>query len=239
MEESIFERYRDREEHTAILAQDAMDVEVALDEEEENHDPSQICWRNLCDDDDRLKVITGLNCEKFLEIYELVEDALPVKTGRGRRSKVSKHDRLLMTLCYLKHYETLDKMKETFQISKSHLHNILESTIEIISPLLYAHFVEEAEAAVPEEDDDFPDARYVMDVTFQPIWTPLGTYEERKRFYSGKHKQYGLKSQCIHGRSGKLVHCMSGIPGSVHDLTIARNSIDQVPHIEDSSSIDE
>jgi hypothetical protein len=47
MEETIFERYREREEHTAILAQDAMDVEVALDEEEENHDPSQISWRNL------------------------------------------------------------------------------------------------------------------------------------------------------------------------------------------------
>lgn len=102
--------------------------------------------------------------------------------------------------------------------------------MRIISPLLYAHFVENAEARIPAEEDDFPEARYVMDVTFQPIWTPLGTYEERKRYYSGKHKQYGLKSQCIHDRTGKLVHCISGIPRSVHDLTIARDSIEMVYH---------
>lgn len=84
--------------------------------------------------------------------------------------------------------------------------------MSIIYPLLYSHFVENTEASVPDADDDFPDACYVMDVTFQSIWTPLGTFEERKRFYSGKHKQYGLKSQCIHDRTGKLVHCISGIP---------------------------
>lgn len=53
--------------------------------------------RSLCDDDGRLKVITCFDCEKFLEIYELVADELPVKRDRGKRSKVGKHDRLLMT----------------------------------------------------------------------------------------------------------------------------------------------
>ena len=89
-----------------------------------------------------------------------------------------------MTLCYLKHYETLDKMKEMFRISKTHLHRILETTIAAITPLLYQQLVEDVEARLPEEYDDFPRGRYVMDVTFQPIWTPLGTYEERKRYYS-------------------------------------------------------
>lgn len=67
-----------------------------------------------------------------------------------------------------------------------------------------------------------------MDVTFQPIWTPLGTYEERKRYFSGKHKQYGFKTQCIHDRTGRVVHVISGVVGSVHDLTIARQSIENV-----------
>lgn len=38
-----------------------------------------------------------------------------------------------MVLCYLKHYETLDKMKETFRISKAYLHTILPKTIEVIT----------------------------------------------------------------------------------------------------------
>lgn len=96
-----------------VLADEAIDQEMELDEEEENHDPSQVCWRNLCDDDDRTKVITGFNCEQFLDLFEVVSDVLPVTTGRGLRTKISDHDKLLMTLCYLKHYETVDKMKET------------------------------------------------------------------------------------------------------------------------------
>lgn len=41
----LFAIFSDREEHTAILAKEAMQVEAALDEEEENHDPSQISLR--------------------------------------------------------------------------------------------------------------------------------------------------------------------------------------------------
>ena len=76
---------------------------MALDEEEEDHDPSQVCWRNLCDSDARMKVITGFESEAFLELFEVVEEVLPVVTGRGPRAKISNHDKLLMTLCYLKH----------------------------------------------------------------------------------------------------------------------------------------
>lgn len=61
-----------------------------------------------------------------------------------------------------------------------------------------------------------------MDTTIQEIWTPLGTYEERKRFYSGKHKLYRLKTQTLHLRNGLLVACWPGVSGAVHDLTIAR-----------------
>lgn len=228
MDDAIFDRYREREEHTAVMAEAVIDDEMQIDEEEENHDPSQVCWHNLCDDDDRTKVITGFTCEQFLELYEIVAEELPVTTGRGLRTKISDHDKLLMTLCYLKHYETIDKMKETFRISKTHLLRVLDATIAIISPLLYQQFVVDVEPSMSDEDDEFPTARYVMDVTFQSIWTPLGTYNERKRYFSGKHKQYGLKSQCLHDRTGRVVHVVSGVSGSVHDLTIARQTIDEV-----------
>jgi len=235
MNEAMFDRYEAREAHTIVLAAEVLEDEMALDDEEENVDPALVCTHNLCDNETRMKIITGLAPEQFLDVYAVVVDTLPVVTGRGPRSKVGGRDRLLMVLCYLKHYETLDKMKETFHISRSHLHRILETTIAAITPVLYQRFVTEVEAALPDEFDDFPEARYVMDVTFQPIWTPLGAYNERKRFFSGKHKQYGLKSQCIHDRSGRLIHCVSGIHGSVHDLTIAREYMDQVCNHRHSS----
>lgn len=55
MNEAIFDQYgyRQREEQTHVIAADAMELEMNLDEEEESHDLSLICWRNLNDDDNR------------------------------------------------------------------------------------------------------------------------------------------------------------------------------------------
>lgn len=230
MDPTLFERYEERAANTTVMATETLEDQMVIDEEEENHDPSLVCWRNLADDNHRLKVLSGFDCEHFLSLFELLEGEFPTVMGRGRRSEVSNHDKLLIALCYLRHYETLDKLKETFKISKTHLKRILDSTLAMMEPILYTRFVEDVEADLPDDNEDFPEARYVMDVTFQTIWMPLGTYAERKRFYSGKHKQYGLKSQCIHDRSGRLVHCIAGIPGAVHDLTIARQSIDEVTY---------
>jgi hypothetical protein len=112
MEHAIYDYYREREEHTVQLAQDAMDLEDELDEEEEEHDPARVCWANLNGNEERCVVITGFTCDQVLELFEACEDAIPVTTGRGRRSRVSKHDRLVLVLCYIKHYETKEKLKE-------------------------------------------------------------------------------------------------------------------------------
>lgn len=50
---------------------------------------------------------------------------------------------------------------------------------------------------------------------------------------------YGLKSQCIHDRKGRLVHCVSGEIGSMHDLTICKNSMDEVKGILQKESENE
>lgn len=172
--------------------------------------------------------------EEFLELYDLVEESIIENIGRGRQSKISKFDRLLMTLCYLKHYETLDKMKDTFSISKTHLHTILDNTITVITPILYNYFVRNLNKRIEDEEDDddddlpFPEAKYVMDATFQPIWTPAVTFNEKRSYFSGKHKMYGMKSQCIHDRKGRLVHCVPGEKGAVHDFKICRDHIEEV-----------
>jgi hypothetical protein len=229
MAEEVFGYYRDRQAHTEQQAQDAMQQEAALDEVEETHDPARVCWQNLNGNDERCEIITGFTCEQFLQLYEACEAAIPEVIGRGRRSRVSKHDRLLLVLCYVKHYETKEKLAQTFLVSKSQVQRQLDETIAAITPLLYACYVESIYVVIgPDpEPEEFPYARYVMDATFQETWTPLGTYAERKRFYSGKHKAYGLKTQTLHNRRGFVLHCISGIPGAVHDLTIARQNIEQ------------
>jgi len=126
-------------------------------------------------------------------------------------------------------------MRVTFSISRPYLHTILQKTINSISPVLYDYYVNNLQDRLGDDDEDkkqaFPDAKFVIDVTFQPIWTPTGVYDEKKQYYSGKHKMYGLKSQCIHDRKGRVVHCVAGELGSIHDLTICRDNLEEVKEV--------
>eukprot|EP01121_Diplochlamys_sp_Union-15-3_P019086 TRINITY_DN7098_c0_g3_i1.p1 TRINITY_DN7098_c0_g3~~TRINITY_DN7098_c0_g3_i1.p1 ORF type:complete len:100 (+),score=21.66 TRINITY_DN7098_c0_g3_i1:321-620(+) len=71
---------------------------------------------------------------------------------------------------------------------------------------------------------DFPDAMFIIDVTFQQSYRPKLSFDEARNWFSGKHKQYGIKTQTIHAMSGAVVHFISGIPGADHDLTCITGS---------------
>lgn len=231
----LFEYYGERAEHTELLAHDAIAIEIEAEADEAAVNPDRVCWANM--DDDRCFTLTGYTCEQFLGIYELCEDDIPINFGRGRRSQLGRHDRLLMVLCYLKHYETKDKLALTFGVSKTQVHRNLAATIFAITPVIYQRYVVNVgEVIEPDEvPDDLPRSPFVMDATLQEIWTPTGTYNERKRYYSGKHQRYGLKTQTLHNRRGFVLHCVPGIPGATHDLTIIRHNIDEIRDYLDDS----
>lgn len=231
MDDDRLAYYQEREEHTAALAEDQMEEQQELDEAEEEQDPVRLCWANVNGDDARCRVLTGFSCDEFLELLELCEQAIPMTLGRGKHGKWTAADKFFMTLCYIKHYETRDKLGETFHTSKPQINKLVATTTAAVTPLLYAHFVTNIRALLPEDVEDegeFGNDKFVMDATIQEIWTPLGTFEERKRFFSGKHKLYGLKSLTLHNRVGILLASWSGVPGAVHDLTIARDHVDEI-----------
>jgi hypothetical protein len=231
MDDDRLAYYQEREEHTAALAEQQQERDEELNEAEEEQDPARLCWENVNGDNQRCRVLTGFTCDEVLELLELCEQAIPMTTGRGKHGKWTAADKFLMMLCYVKHYETQDKLGDTFHTSKAQINRIVSTTVEAVTPILYAHFVTNVRALIPDDVHDageFGNAKFVMDATLQEIWTPLGTFEERKRFYSGKHKLYGLKSLTLHNRIGLLWASWSGVPGSVHDLTIAREHVDEI-----------
>ena len=218
-----------REAHTKELADKLIELQSTIDEHEENNnDTKEFSWVNMSTDGDKCKLIIGFTPDEFLQLFDILEEHLIDNIGRGKKSKLTKQDRLVIVLCYLKHYDTIAKLAEIFSISKTYIHSILETTINSITYVLFNYYVVNVLLLIEDEEEYelFPNAKYVMDTTFQPIWTPLGTYKEKKQYYSGKHKMYGFKSQTIHDREGRVVNCIPGINGSVHDLTICRNNID-------------
>ena len=92
MNEELFEHYEEREEETRGLAENELEQQMEIDDEEENEDPSRVCWLNLSNDDRRCKILTGFSPEEFLTLYDLVEASIVENIGRGRQSKISKFE---------------------------------------------------------------------------------------------------------------------------------------------------
>lgn len=66
----------------------------------------------------------------------------------------------------------------------------------------------------------FPEAALVIDVTFQPAYRPKTRFHEARRYFSGKHHQYGVKTEVAHAPDGRAMFVGKHEPGSVHDYTM-------------------
>ncbi|ETW03688.1 hypothetical protein H310_05074 [Aphanomyces invadans] len=71
---------------------------------------------------------------------------------------------------------------------------------------------------------NFPMALYAVDVTFQKTNAPVGSFAEKKRFFSKKHGQYGLKVEVSVLPNGYAINVTSAAPGSIADLTICEEN---------------
>ena len=68
-------------------------------------------------------------------------------------------------------------------------------------------------------------ARYATDVTFQQSNRPTGNMQEGKKYFSGKHKLYGYKTEVSVLRIGLAINYTAHYPGSVSDIDIFKNNI--------------
>lgn len=230
-EDPLVARYRARAERTEEMAAALEEAEAEEDEEEGEVDNS--LWGTCVADANRCATLCGFSPGEFLELYAEVEAGLDDHAGRGKRSKITKHDKLLMLLVFLKHYESNKRLAETFSISKSHAQKCVAEVAHAIGPLLWDLYVEtiDLDDADMERYPELPDVVAMMDVTVQPIWVPDGSFEERKRYFSGKHKTYVLKSQCLHALDGRVVHVVTTVAGATHDVTIAQRHVNDLRRV--------
>ena len=127
----------------------------------------------------------GIPLEKFLRILEKIEiyvesqkEKNPLKR-RGSKSKkdLKLADKLLLTLYYIRHYETFAKLGQQFGICESYTNKIYHDILNILTKVL----------DMPNPKDLLnPDVEVIaIDVTEQPIERPT---KNQKDYYSGKKK---------------------------------------------------
>ncbi|DBA01037.1 TPA: hypothetical protein N0F65_002647 [Lagenidium giganteum] len=151
-----------------------------------------------------MEVMINFDAAHFDVLWALVEDAVLPKwlMGRGRRHITKPKDAILMMLTVLKHYNTWEKHASDFSMRTSTFEKLVGKMIDIVEPILFSHLIRPAS------------------MKEQPANRPTGLFSEQKRYFSGKHWQYGFKLECAVAYPGVAVHLWKHYPGSVHDMTI-------------------
>ncbi len=122
---------------------------------------------------------------------------------------------------YLSQLHTFQYLGVQFGVSESTANNIFHYWLEIFTELLPGSLIEQ----LKKKDSDLELVKELLtryeltvDSTEQPIERP-NTYEEQKKFFSGKKKNHTIKNQFIILPSGQdLVDVKVGDPGPTSDI---------------------
>jgi len=84
----------------------------------------------------------GISLEIFLSLVEKIDDFIKEQkeknpmTNRGLKPNISIEDKLLLTIYYLRHYMTFEKLGEQFCISESYANKIFHKITNILIKVL-------------------------------------------------------------------------------------------------------
>ena len=139
-------------------------------------------------------------------------------------------DVLVILLIYIRRYPWFEEMAVYLGMKVSTLQKIIEKAIDAASKQVKKCYIHGLALDILPTRDPFFECTLIVDATVQEIPRPLGSFEEAKVWFSGKHGMYCIKTQVTINRAGMAVHIVSGIPGSVHDVIVLKNSL---PEIDD------
>ncbi|CAF1298484.1 unnamed protein product [Rotaria sordida] len=177
---------------------------------------------------------TGHDIEQVQLLYNMCEQSL-IEYCTNRKQQCSSSTKmpylspinlLSITLWYLKHYHSERYIATEFDFTQSTVSYFLSAVIDILYSCVYPKLI-----VLPDDMDD-EDAvhgseqhhKLIVDSTFIPIYQPEDS-EERKAYYHAKSPtNYAFKLQIACDFHHRVVHVSECYKGSVHDITILRES---------------
>ena len=212
------------------LMEEVLDREVSSQKEQDITLPSPVfpIYDSFKNNTSAFKLLTGFNVTHFDYLYEDVATLL-IRTKRGRPPRITGKDILFIVLYYVRRYPKFEDMQSTFSISYATIEKTITEFLPIIADRFFLRYVK---AIASEEEwphkDEFNNADLIVDATVQKINRPCLDYQTAKQWYSGKHSVYCLKTQVVTNRLGVAMHVTDPVPGSIHDLTLFRDSLPEI-----------
>ena len=161
--------------------------------------------------------MTNFTPSEFRSIWNTIEGYVSEhwNVGRGRKSSHSAMDVFFMMLTVLKHGGAWDLMARIFGIKGPTFEKLVMGYIKMLENHLYTMFVKKADhmynmstlRSNKAQFKYFPYALEAIDVTFQEANRPSGNMQEGKKYFSGKHKLYGFKTEVTVRPNGIAVAC--------------------------------
>lgn len=191
-------------------------------------------WSDWSRSNNSCKQHTGHDIEQVQRIYNMCEQSL-IEYCTNRKQQytqssnvtfLSPMNLLAVTLWYLKHYHTELYIATELQFHQSTVNYFLSAVIDILYSCVYPELISLPADMRDETTIHGPEQyhKLIVDSTFIAIHQPEDS-EIRKTYYHAKSStNYGFKVQVACDFNHRIVHVSESYKGSVHDITILRES---------------
>jgi hypothetical protein len=128
-------------------------------------------------------------------------------------------------LHWLRSGNPIDAIAAAFKLPDRTLYTRKLEVVDRVHDSLVTRFLTAQACALLPLCEEYPACGFTVDATIHNRGRPVGTFEEGKRYFSGKHKLYCLKSQVIANRNGLAVHIVAGVPGAKPDFQLFQDDL--------------
>jgi len=189
-----------------------------------------------------IKIFTGLPAAVFWQLVAQIEAEITAydrkryqrpgrqrAVGGGRRCDLPVAIRVALVLTYMRHHMPQQVVAAIYQdATQSDVSRQLRRLLPLLAEVLPCPEVwEQMDADHPLSEEELLEVAHlseglvIIDATEQQIYRPEGHNDLRKPYYSGKKKQFTLKTQVVVDGQHHIVAITITVPGATHDKSLA------------------
>ncbi|CAF4114655.1 unnamed protein product [Rotaria sp. Silwood2] len=189
---------------------------------------------------------TGYDVEQVQELYSMCEQPLinycshrsEQLTNSTTTSYLSPMNLLVVTLWHLKHYHTERYIASELNLCQPAVNYFLSAVVDILHSCVYPELIslpaDMTNRRTPHGHEQ--NHKLIVDSTFIAIPEPYDSEQRKASYHAKSSTNYALKVQVACDFHHRIVHVSECYHGSVHDITILRES-GLLEHVNDSVQI--
>jgi len=195
--------------------------------EDEEKESSSWPWNEWSKNDFSMRVMTGLTLKMMNWVYDkcregLLSLRLTMHHNHENVAPMSPHNLLCITVYWLRRYPPFEEMVITFHRSESYLHHMVKSVVGIMESHIFKELIYPVDNTSPYSTrSTLPKVRLIVDSTF------IALPKEPRHpflFHPKSPTKSALKVQISCDLSHRIVDVSDVVYGSVHDMTLLRQS---------------